>query len=67
VQQIRRLVGDDSGVMSIVYDDAGKLAIAENAAPVNPDTTITFNGNPVYLRSIADFVACSFSECDNRP
>jgi len=66
LQHIRRLIADEAGTMTIIHDDGGKLSILENASPVYPDTTITFNGNPIQLRSIADFVACSFAECDNR-
>ena len=66
--RIRRLTVDGDGTLSLVYDDGqGGLEVVDQAVPANPDAALTIGGKAIPLKSIADFTACSFSECDRRP
>ncbi|RYG36955.1 MAG: hypothetical protein EON93_04385, partial [Burkholderiales bacterium] len=66
--RIRRLTADGDGTLSVVYDDGlGGLEVVDQAVPANPHTAITISGKAIPLKHIADFTACSFSECDRRP
>jgi serralysin len=66
--RIRRLTADGDGTLSVVYDDGqGWLEVVDQAVPVNPDAPLTIGGRTIPLKSISDFTACSFSECDRRP
>lgn len=66
--RIRRLTADGDGTVSVVYDDGqGRLEVVDQAVPANPNVALAIGGRSVLLKSIADFTACSFSECDRRP
>jgi subtilisin family serine protease len=66
--RIRRLTADGEGTLSVVYDDGqGWLEVVDQAVSANPDAAISISGRTIPLKSIADFTACSFSECDRRP
>ena len=66
--RIRRLTADSEGTLSVVYDDGqGWLEVVDQAVPANSDAALSIGGRTIPLKSIADFTACSFSECDRRP